>query len=183
MNKVIEILKRCEKILISARAPKEDIIILRALIDNIENLDQMSFVKVITGIDTNYEVEKRPIKDRKIKDRTTKILSDIESIANAYRKVKNNNLLTDREIYLLKETDKKYSNLRSFILGDLARLYDRISEVDETIWSMEELKIILCFHFHIKPSKSTNKNKLLNQLKKNIYNLNYMDSMKKQYER
>ena len=182
MKKLIEILKRCESILISAKAPKSDIQTLRTLIDNIElchvSLDQ--FYKYILG---NLGTEKRPIIEKKTNVNIFRTLSNIEEIAIIYRKVKENKLLNGFEENILREIEKKYPNIRSFVLDDSSNLYNRISAVDEKTWSMEELKLLLLYHFHIKPSKSTNKNKLLTQLKKNIYNLNYMDSMKRQYEK
>ncbi|MEW6658817.1 MAG: hypothetical protein AB1424_09160 [Thermodesulfobacteriota bacterium] len=183
MKKLIDILKRCECILTSAKAPKSDIKTLITLIDNIEHLSHVSLEQFYAHIHGNLRTEKQPIKEKKINVKISRTLTDIDKIANTYRKVKENKLLSDFEEKILTEIESKYPYLRSFLLDDLSNLYNRISEVDENIWSMEELKILLCFHFHIKPSKSTNKNKLLAQLRKNIYNLNYMDSMKRQYER
>lgn len=183
MTNLIEILKRCESILATARAPQNDIQILKSLIDSIANSDSMSIEQFFADIAKNRGIEKRQIKEKRTKLKLTRTLTDIEKLADIYRKINDKKTLNDSEGEIIREFEGKYPNIRSFVLGDLSNLYDRISEIDEKTWSMEELRLLLCFHFHIKPSQGINKTKLLTQLKKNIYNLNYMDSMKKQYER
>jgi len=178
MNTLIELLKRCEDILIAAKAPKGDIKTLRTLIDNIESLGKLStdnFYKYIR----EYSIDKQPIKK---KDTIPKTLSNIENLAKIYRKIKCGKELNSLDNKILKDFESKYPNMRSFLLGDLAALYNKISEVGEKSWSIEELKLISFFHFDFKPTQRKNKTELLNELKKNIYNLDYMDSMKKQYE-
>lgn len=179
MNTLIELLKRCEGILIAAKAPKGDIKTLRTLIENIESLGKLSLDNFYKYIREYSIIDKQPIKK---KGEIPKTLSNIENLANTYRKVKDNKALTSLDNEILNEFESKYPNIRSFLLGDLNDLYNKISEVGEKTWSMEELKLISFFHFDFKPSQRTNKTELLNELKKNIYNLDYMDSMKKQYE-
>ena len=65
---------------------------------------------------------------------------------------------------------------------EIPGLYDKVSHIGDRTWSLEELQLILLFRFDIRMPQNTPKSSLLGILKKNIYNYDYMDSMKKKYE-
>ena len=179
MEKIIELLKKYEYILITAGAPKKDIKIIHDFIENLEGLDTPSindFYKYLQ----EYGKKNTDERARNIKPKT--IPATIEKIASIYHDMKNGKSLTNADAEILSKAENKYPHIRSFLLDDLAGLYNRVSEVDEKKWTLEELKIIFCFHFSNLPKKKTTKTELLNEIKKNIYNIDYMDSMKKQYE-
>jgi len=181
MKKLIALLKRCEAILVTAKAPKSDIKTLNTLINNLEAISKLSINDFYKELQYYFDESKDVISE--IKEKPAKITSNIETIAQIYRKIRDNKSLTDVEQERINAFEEKHSNMREFLLGDLDDLYNKISEVGEKKWSMEELKLISFFHFDLKPSQRTNKSDLLNEIKNNIYNLDYMNSMKKQYEK
>lgn len=203
MGNIVEILIRCKDMLISAKAPKNDINLLNSLIQKLDNIDNTSYfaleshlqeplpikadpiskVKKSVYVDKNmFDASKNQLSKKSKNKPTQKNMPNIEFIARAYKKLKNEEVLTNEDARAISEIENKYPNIRSLMLGDLTNMYDRVSKIDEQIWSIEELNLLSFFHFDIKPSKSKNKTMLINILKSNIYNVNYMDSMKKQYE-
>lgn len=202
MSKIIEVLIRCKDMLVSAKAPNKDIVVLNAFIQKLDKIgnvpidySESNLLKPLSiksgpiDKDKNDYVYKnkfdaaknQPSKKSKNKPLQKNILP-IESIARAYKNLKNEEVLTSEDIQAIHEIENKYPSIRSLLLGDLSSLYDRVSKIDEQELSIEELNLLSFFHFDIKPSKSKNKTMLINIFKKNIYNLNYMDSMKKRYE-
>ena len=179
MKKITEILKRCESIFIAAKAPKSDIRVLHNFIEDIVDSDNQchdNFSNYSKGKDKKTKSNKpeRGIYKKKP--------SNIEIIADVYRKINKGMTLNSSEKEILNEVEKKYPNIRDFLVIDFSKLYDKISEIDEKSWTIEELKIISYFHLYISPKQKTTKAEILNNLKKNIYNKDYMESMKKQYE-
>ena len=108
--------------------------------------------------------------------------ANFEKLSEIYKELKNGQHVDDSDLEIVKAFENKHPRIREFLLTDVKELYDKITKVGDRAWSVEELRLILFFHFNIKPNQSMPKIDLLNKLKTNIYNSDYMDSMKKTYE-
>ncbi len=179
MNKIIELLKRTETILITAKAPESDLKNIRELIKHLKPVRELPHDKFYNYI-KNYSIQvKQPEKNVKKLYSLPKL--NLEEIVTIYKKIRSKRSLNDSEKESINIFETKHPKIRNFLLGDLKDLYDRVSEVDEKMWNIEELRLLLLFHFDFKPSQKK-KSDLLSELKKNIYSFNYMNSMKRQYE-
>ena len=180
MNKLIDLLKRCETILITAKAPKSDLETLTNLIKNLEFFENQSLGKFYNYIQKYSTVEKQSGRNKNKQIKSSKF--KLEDIKNIYKKFQNKQSLTKDEKESLHIFENKYPQIRGFLFCDLADLYNKISDVGEKMWTIEVLKLLLLFHFNIKQGQNAKKSSLLSELKKNVYNKNYMGSMKEKYE-
>jgi hypothetical protein len=182
MNKLIDILKRCETILVAAKAPESDLRELQMLIAVVESLSGTSLRSFYEHLYRLGERDKHAPKTKVQKPPQKRISTSVDGVANLYKEQSQNATLSKHDEEILTEIDSIYPRLRDLLLGDITTLYDRISGVKDEEWTTEELQIILYYHFGTKPKQKTTRATLLSELRKEVYNANYMKSMKQKYE-
>ena len=182
MKKLVEILYRCEQILKSAHAPKSDLRVLSDFIEKLESSKDFSannFNNILPVI-----LEKKGFRHvgTAPKARISKPKTSIGNLSNIYKNLSNAKELDSLESEFIKVFEEKHPNIRELLFTEIAGLYDKVSHIGDRTWSLEELQLILLFRFDIRMPQNTPKSSLLGILKRNIYNYDYMDSMKKKYE-
>jgi hypothetical protein len=178
MKKILELLKRYETILVTVKAPESD---LRDLREFIDKLDMGEIILDEFNPSPRFHFKDKTTKQSKINNQAL-AKTNYQTVADVYKKIKDDRIINDSEQQLITAFEFKHPNIREFLLVNIADLYNKVSEVGDRIWSLEELRLILFFHFDLKPNQTSTKADLLGMLKKNIYNSDYMDSMKKNYE-
>ena len=171
----IDLLKRFETVLLSVKASRSDLYILRELLTDVESLEDRSSSRSPYSKPVPAERFKTRIRPASYKTR-------LKEIANIYKGLAKNQELSDTDLNVINLFEVKHPNIRSFIITNKEGLYDKVSQVGDKAWSAEELRLILLYHFDINTNPTTPKSELINMVKKNIYNFDYMDSMKNKYE-
>jgi hypothetical protein len=101
-------------------------------------------------------------------------------IQNLYRKMQNKCPLTNEENGLICLFEEKYPLIRSLIFGDVLELYSMLGKDNKVNLSVDELKLLLSYHFGIEANNNT-KRELIGELQNRIYQSHHFDSIKRGY--
>lgn len=108
---------------------------------------------------------------------------DISKIVPIYKNFIKNKSLSSSDIELLDQFNNKYPNIKNITSLDKSELYQKIHSTPLKNFTLIELKFLLKYYFNTKISSKNTKKELYDELLNNIYQSNYLDSLKSNYSK